>query len=95
MQGSSANGNGERGVRMVRVSGPGDIINGAGQLFAAGARQIQGARSVLVQRQPQVSSPCMLFQAGIIKHFPKDPRLSFSKTQASIDGLMRGSGEQG
>ncbi len=43
--GSSGTGSGS--VRMLRISGPSDLINGAGQLLAAGARQVQGVKQVL------------------------------------------------
>ncbi|CAL8462775.1 g2308 [Coccomyxa elongata] len=34
-------------ARMLRISGASDLINGAGQLLAAGARQVHGVRQVL------------------------------------------------
>ena len=43
--GSSGTGSGN--VRMLRISGPSDLMNGAGQLLAAGARQVQGVKQVL------------------------------------------------
>ena len=47
----SAGSNGSGSVRMLRISGPSDLINGAGQLLAAGARQVQGVRQVLQVHQ--------------------------------------------
>lgn len=38
---------GSGSVRTLRISGPSDLINGAGQLLAAGARQVHGVRQVL------------------------------------------------
>lgn len=42
---------GSGSLRMIRISGPGDLLNGAGHLLAAGARQVQGVRTAFQPSQ--------------------------------------------
>lgn len=44
---AASNGNGGS-TQTVRISGPGDLVAGAGSLIAAGARKVQGVRNALV-----------------------------------------------
>ena len=48
---------GSASARMLRIGGPSDLINGAGQLFAAGARQVHGVRQVLQGSQVGLPAP--------------------------------------
>jgi hypothetical protein len=64
--GSGRREGGGSNVKMVRIAGPADLVNGAGQLLAAGTRHIQGVRSVLqVGRPPHSLQHCLLRRCAL------------------------------